>query len=933
MPLRPLVLFVAIAVGGCLAQSSRAGETASVMPSLSERFASSGADTVPSTTEVPNFQKHIGPLLGRLGCNGRACHGSFQGRGGFQLTLFGYDFQADYDALLKAGEGRVDVSKPLESLILTKPTDADNHEGGQRYQHGSWEYWVLRKWVEARAPFERQEILKLKSLEVAPREIVFQAEGQKQQLKALAHWEDGSVEDVSCLCRFQSNDPAVATVDESGLITCGQAGDTHVVAFYDNAVVPIPIIRPLSELTGDRYPQVAVTQEIDRLVLEKLRKLGVVPSEVCSDHEFLRRASLDVTGTLPTASEVQAFVADPSANKRSRKIDELLTRPGYAAQWATFLCDMTGNNDDQLRNFFPVREQPPVQWYQWIYQRLQNNVPYDQLVEGIVTAKSRLPGESYAQYCEKMSDICQDPTGKSFADRPGLVHYWARNNFKTEEERAIGFAYAFLGVRIQCAQCHKHPFDQWSKTDFDNFERLFGGIQANQNTMASDARSEFSGMVEKLGVASGLKGNELRKKLGELLVEGKTIPFPELVVRGNSNRPQGKKNKKTEEQVVHTQAKLLGGDWVDLDQEDVRGKLAEWLRSPDNPYFARALVNRVWAHYFSLGIVNPSDDLSLANAPSNEALLDYMARGFIANKFDLKWLHREILSSDTYQRGWTPNATNRSDDRNFSRGSLRRLPAEAAYDAVWMALADDSSAAELVQLGRPRALTTAGASARIGNANSDSTYALSVFGRSVRETNCDCDRSNEPSLLQTVFLLNDSAVHQMLKNPSNGWVASVASKYGWPAPIGGNERPVAAERPDAAGEALARQMERMEARKKMAQQNGQLELVSQIERRQANMRQQLEAKAVRSDSSETPTVNSDPQASDDEVAGASSSPMTDEQAMWIAEQAYLRSLSRQPNPDELATALSYLKSESNPTLATENILWSLVNTKEFILNH
>ena len=536
-------------------------------------------DKAPAAGETPDFQKHISPLLGRLGCNGRACHGSFQGQGGFQLSLFGYDFKADYEALLEEGAARVDLDDKLESLILTKPVDEDMHDGGKRYEHGGWEYWVLRKWIEAGSPFDKQQVHELERLEVTPSEINFSEAGQQQQLRAIAYWADGSAEDVTCLCRFQSNDSAKAAVDGTGVVTSHEAGDTHVVVSYDNAVVPVLSLRPTSSSFGDQYPQVASRTKVDELIAQKLQKLGIVPSEICTDEEFLRRASLDVTGTLPSPAEVIAFVEDDSADKRSRKIEELLDRPGYAAQWTTFLCDMTGNNQDQLRNFMPQQVQLAEQWYQWIYRRVADNVPYDEIVEGIVTAASRLPDESYTEYCAVMSEICRDKSGEKFAERPGLVQYWARRNFRTAEERAIGFAYSFLGVRIQCAQCHKHPFDQWSKDDFDNFQQLFGRVQAAQNSMAPDAKKEYEEMVDALGVDTKLKGNLLRRELGERLVKGEVVPLPELVVR---KPPQPKKQKGKPSQAADApKAKLLGGEWVDLSETDVRGKLMEWLRSPE----------------------------------------------------------------------------------------------------------------------------------------------------------------------------------------------------------------------------------------------------------------------------------------------------------------------------------------------------------------
>ncbi len=262
--------------------------------------------------------------MGRLGCNGRACHGSFQGRGDFRLSLFGYDFEADHTALLD--HGRVNRDKVLDSLLLTKPVDDELHEGGKRFEKGGWEYWVLRRWVEAKAPFDKQKIEKLSRLQVEPASMILKGKGETRQLKVVAHWESGAQEDVTGLCRFQTNDPSVVTIDERGLVTAADIGDSHVVVSYDNAVVPVEVLRPYSDLNDQTYPHVASHTRVDELINAKLQRLGIVPSELCSDEEFLRRASLDVTGTLPTSAEVLAFVKDANPHKRTAKIDELLQR-------------------------------------------------------------------------------------------------------------------------------------------------------------------------------------------------------------------------------------------------------------------------------------------------------------------------------------------------------------------------------------------------------------------------------------------------------------------------------------------------------------------------------------------------------------------------------------------------------------------------------
>lgn len=904
---------------------------------LYERFASTAGnvDAAP-TDEVPDFQRHVSPLFGRLGCNGRACHGSFQGKGGFRLSLFGYDFKADHDALMEDATGRIDLSDHLESLVLAYPTDADAHGGGKRFDEGGWEYWVLRSWLESGAKFQRNRVQKLERLEVTPSQIQFASVGQDRQLRAIAHWEDGSSEDVTCLCRFHSNDTAISDIDASGTVTCNDVGDTHVVVSYDNAVVPVQTFRALSSRAGESFPVLGASTEVDQLVLSKLEKLGIVPSELCTDEEFLRRASLDVTGSLPTVEEVREFISDPRPDKRQLKAEELLSRPGYAARWTTFFCDMTGNNDDQLRNVLPNvgRENTPdTQWYHWIQQRVEQNVPYDELVEGIVTADSRKPDESYREYCEAMSEVCRSGTGEKFADRPGLTHYWARKNFQTPEDRAIGFAYSFLGVRIQCAQCHKHPFDQWSKDDFDNFEKLFARVQARQTSMKPDGKAEYASMLEELGVEKKLKGNLLRRELGPLLKDGKTIPFPELVV-ANANR-NAKNKKRGGKTAPPPKAKLLGSDWVEMDNSDARDYLMDWLRSPENPYFTKAIVNRIWAQYFSVGIINPADDINLANAPSNAPLLDYLADGLRANDFDLKWLHRRILASDTYQRSWRTNETNAADKHNFSRALLRRLPAESAFDAVRLALVNDGYVKRALELDVPRAHLMAGSSNRALTARDDTSYALNVFGRNVRESNCDCDRSEESSLLQTVFLLNDDVVHEWLNDPKSSWVRQVADKYDWPKPTAQGPDAVKAKQFAAQLERLEKQHAIYKERLATIERNGNKRQLTQLK----NARKQQLAKAKSSArrlgyqrelEQWLAALESDSEA---DIEKLTDKTITTEQARWVVENAYLRSLSRKPTEDEIETATRFLQSDDNPTTAVAGLMWSLVNTKEFILNH
>jgi len=894
---------VHLLTAGALLVAGRSTAAGDALPPVSERFAAS------DVSEEPSFQKHVSPLFGRLGCNGRSCHGSFQGRGGFRLSLFGYDFKADHEELLKGDPPRANKDKPLESQILVKPTDADMHEGGLRYKKGGWEYNVFRRWIESGAKYEEKAAQKIVHLDVTPAEILFTQPGEKVNLKAVAVWPDGSREDVTCLCRFSSNSDQVAKIDAEGLVTATDPGDTHVIISYDSAVIAVPVIRPVSQLTGGRYPQVPTPTKIDQLVVEKLRKLGEVPSDLCTDAEFLRRVSLDLTGTLPTAAEVEQFLGDSSASKRTDKIEQLLKTPAYAAWWTTRFCDWTGNNDTkQNQQIGGNRGIVPQQWYDWIYKRIADNVPYDKLVEGIVTARSRLPEESYADYSAAMSKCYRDEG--SFADRASMPYYWSRVGFQQPEERAIGFAYAFMGIRIQCAQCHKHPFDQWSKSDFDAFKNFFGRVRTFPNGFADkDTQQQYQEIVKALELgATELRGNQLRNRFEQLVRDGKTVPFPEVALLKPQPRParpidKDNKNAGRQQAAAATSARVLGGEAIDVSiADDPRQPLMDWLRSPNNPFFAKAFVNRVWANYFNVGIVQPPDDMSLANPPSNKALLDYLAQGFIAHGFDIQWVHREICNSRTYQLSWQPNDTNAKDERNFARAVPRRLPAEAAVDAVNIAVASDEKAASFVTQIKGRAIAVAGASARANagaNNRGDTGFALQVFGRSIRESNCDCDRSMEASLLQTVFLQNDTSVLQAVEGDRGSWIAQI-SKPGAPR----SSAP-------GSGDNLARMKERLEQVRK----NGNEQLAKKIEERIAELdkTQGAAGNALRG-------------------AAEKSGALTLDNPTFVR-QAYLRTVSRLPTPDEMDRCLAYLAQAETPVSGGKGLLWTLLNTKEFIVNH
>jgi hypothetical protein len=822
-----LVLFILVA-------SNSYAET--IRPAK-ERF------STPEVQEVPDFQRHILPLMGRLGCNTRACHGSFQGQGGFRLSLFGYDFKMDHDALLKEGAARVDRDDPEASKIIQKPTLVIPHKGGKRMDEESWQYRMLVRWIDQGAKgvtnpahFER--------LDVTPSEIVFTREGEQVPLKVVAHWSDGTEEDVTCISRFRTNDESIAEVDVDGLVTSKGKGDTHIVAFYDNGLAVTQVILPVSDKVGPTYPEVPTSTKVDELVVNKLRKLGVVPAAVCSDADFLRRVSIDMTGTLPTPDEVNAFLADASPEKREKKVDELLSRPTYAAWWTNKLCDITGNTPRNLQ--MQVNTDKPSQfWYEWIYRRVKENTPYDQLIAGIVLANSRKPGQSYEEFIKEESSYFREDNPPDYSERDSMPYFWARRNLRQPEEKALGFSYTFLGVRLECAQCHKHPFDQWTQDDFKQFTAFFTPIRYAVG-QEKESREVVRKLTEELGLQKTKNGNQRRKILADEMRKGNPIPWQEVFV--NANRGQGRRGgpnapKNGGNRVVTP--KLLGGDVVSLENAtDPRQPLMEWMRSKDNPYFARAFVNRVWANYFGKGIINPPDDMNMANPASNEALLDYLADGFVGHNFDMKWLHREIALSETYQRSWKTNETNRLDERNFSRALVRRLPAEVLIDAVTQATASSADLIKLASEGTDRAIGPRGAGTyRRGN----SDYAGKVFGRSTRDTNCDCNRSDEPNLLQSIYLQNDQEV-----------LASIVRPKGW------------------LGETLGNSGKKREDR-------------------------------------DAKSTAIDPQS--------------------MIREAYLRTLGRNPEDKEFAVALDHLKQSKDEAKGLRDLLWALLNTKEFITNH
>jgi hypothetical protein len=684
------------------------------------------------TIQQVDFERHVMGLFGRLGCNSGSCHGSFQGKGGFRLSLFGYDPEKDYFALTREVLGRrIDAVDPDRSLLLLKATGQVAHGGGRRFDRVSWQYQVFRDWIARGARWQRNSG-EVKAIAVTPPEYAFDKPGETSQLRVQAHFADGSEEDITPFCDFRTNDDAIADVSPLGQVKGRRSGDTAIVVSYRGQVLPVRVLVPRAAEASATYPTVPEVNYIDHEVFAKLRRLNIVPSEMSSDVEFLRRVTIDTIGTLPSPDEVRAFLADKDPNKRARKVDDLLANPLHGALWATKFSDITGNNTDALEQPAPLRPKRSQMWHDWLRKRFAENVPYDDIVRGILCATSRdgLTPEEWFKQVKSIDEAAL--TGfdtQSYANRPSLDLFWRRQQAVPIEQWGEKTAAAFLGVRLECAQCHKHPFDRWTQVDYRAYANLFTSVQFGLSPEAQKVVAEEN--------AERAKEKDPKKQVGQIrevyLAAGKTKPLthPDTGAPLPARAPGG------------PEIKVVPG-------QDPRVALFDWLRSPDNPYFARSFVNRAWGHYLGVGLVEPVDNFSLANPPSNPRLLDALARDFIEHKYDIRHIERTILNSRVYQLASATNATNRLDKNNYAHSYVRPMMAEVVVDVLNTAL----GVTEKFGSGAPpgaRAIEV-GAS-RLQNANIG--YALRIFGRPARTTACDCERAMEPALPQKLYLMTN----------------------------------------------------------------------------------------------------------------------------------------------------------------------------------
>jgi hypothetical protein len=615
-----------------------------------------------------SFPNDIVPLMTRHGCNAGGCHGKASGQNGFKLSLFGFDPAFDHAAIIKEARGRrIFPTVPEQSLLLTKATATAPHGGGKRLAVDGDAYRTLRRWIAQGAPWGSAESASVRSLQIVPGKRVLNRR-QRQQIAVLASDAKGHVRDVTRQAQFQSNETVVAAVDEDGLVqTFDLAGEATIMARYQGQVAVFRATVPLGKPI-DPYPEFPPANFIDSLVLAKWKTLGLAPSGLCSDSTFIRRVSLDIRGTLPTPDEVRAFLKDASPDKRSRFIDRCLEDESYAAHFAMRWSTI-------LRNSYVRAELGSTRFHDWIRDMIGRNRPYDEFVRGIVTASGE-PQES-----------------------PAVNWLWQMRGNEMHQA-AADTAQLFMGLRLQCARCHHHPYERWSQDDYYGLAGFFARLQRKGGFGDDEPQPYYSERQRTT--------NEVNPRTGKPI-----------------------------------DPKLLDGPVLDVPPEDdARVALVDWLVKPDNPYFARALCNRVWGHLLGRGIVDPVDDMRETNPPSNPELLDALAKDFAEHHYDVKHLIRTIGNSRTYQLSSDTNEFNQHDVQNYARYFGKRLPAEVMLDAVDQVTGSKTRFNQMSKEAR---------AVDLPNENF-SSYFLDVFSRPQRTTACECGRSNEASLPQVLHL-------------------------------------------------------------------------------------------------------------------------------------------------------------------------------------
>ncbi len=622
------------------------------------------------TPRAVSFEQEIIPILTKVSCNSGGCHGKAEGQAGFKLSVFGFDPEADYHALVNEARGRrVFPASPQNSLFLVKAAGLVPHGGGKKIDKDGLRYRRLLRWLQEGTQFAGAKLPAVMALEVEPNQRTL-ALGGTQQLRVTAIAADGSRRCVTAEAEYSSNAGTIAGADGRGLITAGdKPGEAAILVRYMGHVTVCRVTLPRP---GVKFPRPPEANFADKHVWDKLERLGIPPSEIANDNAFLRRVFLDTIGTLPTAAEASAFLADAAPDKRAKLIDTLLNRPEYADFWAMKWSDILKVDKDA------VTPQGAVAMTRWVRRQFAENRPYDQFARDVVTAK-----------------------GSTTADGPAAIY----KSLGTPEVAARSLSQIFLGVRIECAECHHHPSEKWGQDDYWALAGMFSGV----------ARKPLPGGAEAVIWTAGID-------LGPKVSKGKVALVP---------------------------AKSLGAAAiVFVPSDDRRRVLADWMTAPENPFFATVIANRLWAHYFGRGLVEPIDDIRATNPASNEPLLAALTAHLRETKYDLKAFTKTLLLSRAYQLSSQATAGNATDEQNFSHATVKPMPAEVLLDAV-------SQVSGVVEKfnGWPEGYRAI----QVWD-NRMPSYFFHIFGRPVRFSVCECERGTDPSIAQALHLMNSPEI-------------------------------------------------------------------------------------------------------------------------------------------------------------------------------
>ncbi len=666
-----------------------------------------GNETATVTVKVAQIEKQSGlsfrhdvlPILSKAGCNSGACHGALAGKGGFRLSLRGYDHDADHFNIVKQDRGRrIEFADPGRSLILAKPSGGMPHKGGIRFETDSPEYQLLARWISTGAIGPQVTDPEVNSIRIFPKRSI-QQRGKTQQMIVQAHFSDARLLDATKHVKWLSTNEAVCTVDEAGKVNIIGSGEGAIVAWYSSKIaiaritVPYPVIDPGKEtanLVETRKPRGFIDEMIDH----QLKRLNLPASGACSDQVFVRRVYIDTVGRLPEESEVRQFMTDTRKEKRDLLIDQLLGSDDFVDYWSYQFSDVLMINGTLLR------PKAIKAYYEWLHGHLKKNTPWDKMVREIITA-----------------------TGNSYEN--GATNFYALN--QTPEDMTENVCQAFLGLSIGCAKCHNHPLEKWTNDQYYGMANLFARVKAKG--WGGETRN----------------GDGLR-----------TLYVSEVgdIVQPRTGKPQ-------------PPAPLDQKPLALEDPNDRRIALANWLTSPNNPYFARSIANRIWAKYFGVGLVEAVDDMRVSNPASNEELLQACADYLIKQKFDLKLLMKEILQSNAYQRTSQPMSGNANEKRFYSRYYPKRMMAEVLHDAIVQVTQVPTKFEFIAYPGADRQKTDfypIGTRAVQLYDSAVENYFLSSFGRNPRNIVCECERSNEPSTVQVLHISNGKTINEKLRN-------------------------------------------------------------------------------------------------------------------------------------------------------------------------